>query len=329
MKSLQLIRYGTVGDALAFGERPVPQPGDDQVLIKVAAAGINPLDYKMASGAMHARRPLELPRVVGFDVCGKIVELGDVVTGFKVGDTVMAYVGIDNMGTVAEYALADQSEIAKRPAALSDNEAAGLSLVALTVYQSLLDIADLKAGEKILIHAGSGGVGHVAIQIAKLRGAFVATTTSTTNTGWVGALGADLVIDYRTQNYLDVVSGYDVVFDMLGGDYTLDAFKVIRTGGRVVTLAGPMDRDTAAEIGMTLPPDAETVNAAADDKKALYRFARAIPNCRQLDEIARWCDEGLLKPVIDTVYPFADSMAAFQHLVSGRAKGKIVIELSD
>jgi NADPH:quinone reductase-like Zn-dependent oxidoreductase len=327
MKLFQLVRYGTLDEAHEFGEAPMPEPGDDEVLVKVAGAGINPLDCKIASGAMQARRPLDLPRIVGFDVSGDIVATGSAVTGFEAGEAVLAYVG--TMGTVAEYALAKQDELAKRPQELPETDAAGLPLAALTACQSLFDIANIQKDENILVHAGSGGVGSFAIQLAKLRGAYVATTTSSVNTGWVGELGADLVIDYTAQDYRDVVSNYDVVLDTLGGPVTMDSFDVIKTGGRVVSLAGAMDRDTAGKIGMTLPPDAEEVNDAADAKDALYRFTRVVPNGAQLAEIVQWCTEGLVKPVIDKIYPFADSKQAFAHLASGRAKGKIVISLSE
>jgi len=326
MKSLQLVRYGTVDEAYEFGDTPVPEPGPDEVLIKVAGAGINPLDSKIASGVMRACRPLDLPRIVGFDVSGDVAAVGDKVTRWKAGDAVLAYVG--TMGTVAGYAVANQDELATRTEAIGVMEAAGISLSALTAYQSLFDIAHIQKDEKILIHAGSGGVGTFAIQLAKLKGAFVATTTSTQNTGWVQDLGADLVIDYKTQDYRDVVSDYDVILDTLGGSVTLDSFERIKLGGRVVSLAGAMDRLTAGEIGMTLPPEAETVNDTAEAKEALYRFARVVPNGKQLAEITQWCAEGLVKPVIDKIYPFAESKEAFAHLVAGRARGKIVIAMT-
>ena len=327
MKSLQLVRYGTVDEAYEFGEFPMPAAGPDEVLIKVAGAGINPLDCKIASGVMRARRPLDLPQIVGFDVSGDIAAVGERVTGWQVGDAVLAYVGA--MGTVADYAVANQDELAKRPKTIGDMEAAGISLSALTAYQSLFDIADIQKDEKILIHAGSGGVGTFAIQLAKLKGAFVATTTSTRNTGWVRDLGADLVIDYKAQDYRDVISDYDMVLDTLGGPATLESFDRIKPCGRVVSLAGPMDRDTAANIGMVLPPEAETANDAAEAKEALYRFARVVPNGTQLAEITQWCADGLVKPVIDRIYPFAKSEEAFAHLMSGRARGKIVISMTE
>ena len=199
----------------------------------------------------------------------------------------------------------------------------------------MINVAKLKAGEKVLIHAGSGGVGVFAIQLAKQLGAFVATTTSTKNVQMLKDLGADQVIDYKTQNYINVVKDFDVVFDTLGGDYTLDAFKVIRNNGRVVSITGPLDKITAQQLGLNFLVknialfQARKVLKLAKQKSALYRMVLMNPNGEELNKIGSMLLKQEIIPVIDTCYNFDDAKQAFEHLATGRTKGKLVIEFNN
>ncbi|MDC1341369.1 NADP-dependent oxidoreductase, partial [Oceanospirillaceae bacterium] len=251
---------------------------------------------------------------------------------FKVGDAVLSRIDESLVGTIADYVASESHHTTLKPEQLTHEEAASIPLAGLTALQALVTTANLKTGEKVLIHAGSGGVGSIAVQLAKSIGAFVATTTSTANAELLTKLGADQVIDYKQENYLEQVSDFDVVFDTLGGDYTLDAFKVIKKGGKVVSISGEVDDILAQDLGLNLiirtilKLKARKIVKAAAKKQAMYRMILMSPNGVQLAELVDLYVNKKIKPVIDSVYPFTKSIEALEHLLKGRAKGKILIK---
>jgi len=327
MKVLQIAKYGELKDGLSFTETTKPSISATDILIETKAASLNPIDYKLVSGGLKDMVPLDLPITIGFDVSGIVLEKGEGVTGFEIGDEVYTRVPQNQMGTIAEYVAVESNVVSKKPENISFEAAASLPLIGLTSIQALERVS-LKAGDKILIHAGSGGVGSFAIQYAKAKGAYVYTTTSTKNVEWVKALGADRVIDYKKEDYKTVVSELDIVFDTLGGDYTLDAFKIIKEGGKVSSIASIPDEETAAMMGMEGYKLPENFSTLIKEKSANYKLTWMQPNGKQLDSISAMVKEGKIKAVIDTVYSFEDANKAYLYLAEGRAKGKVIVSMS-
>lgn len=327
MKALQIIKYGELKDSLAINETEKPSLNSTSILIQTKAASLNPIDYKLVSGGLKDMVPLDLPSSIGFDVSGIIVEKGTDVTGFEVGDALYARVPQQQMGTVAEFVAVESTVVSKKPENISFEEAASLPLIGLTSIQALERVG-LNKNDRILIHAGSGGVGSFAIQYAKAKGAYVYTTTSTKNVHWVKSLGADRVIDYKKEDYKSIVSDLDLVFDTLGGDYMLDAFQVIKEGGKVTSIAGVPDKETAAMMGIKGYELPENLARLIKEKSANYKLTWMQPNGEQLDEISVMVKEGRIKPIIDKVYPFAEGIEAYLYLATGRAKGKVIISMS-
>ena len=244
MKAAFIRHYGN-NDAIEISHQPMPAIGPHDVLIKVHAASINPVDYKIRDGDLKVILPLKFPLILGNDCSGEVEKIGTDVRAFKPGDAVYARVDKDRIGTFAEYAVAAESSIALKPINLSYIEAASIPLVGLTAWQALIDIGKLTSGGKVLIHAGSGGVGSFAIQLAKHWGATVATTASARNADLLKQLGADIVIDYKTQRFEEMLSDYDLVFDTQAGETQQRSFSVLKRGGTLVTIAGM----PTAEIG--------------------------------------------------------------------------------
>lgn len=327
MKSLQLIKYGEIKNSLAFNEvsKPILQAND--ILIEVKAAAINPIDKLIILGNLQGMLPIPLPNTIAYDVSGIVVEKGDEVSNFEIGDLVYSRVPQEQMGTIAEYVAVTSLAVSKKPGNITFEEAASLPLVGLTAIQSL-EYAGIKENDKVLIHAGSGGVGSLAIQYAKAKGAYVYTTTSTSNVEWVKELGADRVIDYKTEDYKSIVKDADIVFDTLGENYAVEAFQVIRQGGKVISVSGPMDEETAKMFGMADYNLPEELAKAISAKEATYKYIFMHPNGAHLNEIKLLVEDEKIKPIIDKVYAFSDSIEAFKHLASGRAKGKIVIKIN-
>jgi len=327
MKAVQLIKYGEIKDSLAFNDVSKPTIKANDVLIEVKAAAINPIDKSIILGNLQSILPIPIPSSMAYDVSGIVVETGDEVSNFEIGDLVYSRVPQEQMGTLAEYVAVTSAAVSKKPGNISFEEAASIPLAGLTALQSL-EFAGIKENDKVLIHAGSGGVGSFAIQYAKTKGAYVYTTTSTTNVQWVKALGADRVIDYKTEDYTSIVKDADIVFDTLGQNYTAEAFEVIKNGGKVVSVVGPLDEESAQMFGMTdykLPDD---IASLSRDKEASYKFIFMHPNGTHLEAIKSLMEDEKIKPIIDTIYPFSESIDAFSHLASGRAKGKIVIKIN-
>jgi len=327
MKALQIVKYGELKDGLSLNETAKPSINAGDILIETKAASLNPIDYKMVGGGLKEMVPLDMPSTIGFDVSGVVVAKGAEVGNFEIGDAVYARVPQNQMGTVAEFVAVDSKVVSKKPENSSFEEAASLPLVGLTAIQALERVG-LKEGDRVLIHAGSGGVGSFAIQYAKAKGAYVYTTTSTKNVDWVKALGADRVIDYKKEEYKSIVSDLDIVFDTLGGDYTLEALRIIKTGGKVTSIAGVPDEETAAMMGMEGYKLPENISQLIDDKSANYKLTWMQPNGEQLDAISIMVKEGIIKPVIDKVYAFEEGIEAYLYLATGRAKGKVIISMS-
>jgi len=334
MKQLLITGYGKIKDCLQFQETNKPIIGGNDVLIEVKSAGVNPIDYKIINGLLRQINKLTFPAPIGFDVSGVIVEKGEGVTNFEIGDEIYSRVSTDKPGTFAEYIAIDSNVVVKKPCNISFEEASSIPLVGFTTIQGFA-LAKIKNGDAILIHAGSGGIGTFAIQYAKSKGAFVYTTTSTKNIPWVKQLGADVVIDYKKENYLDVVRDADIVLDTLGSIYTRDAFSVIKEGGKVITLIGDLDNETAKELGLNsfirflLSLKRMKIDKLKKKKSAFYRFVIIEPNAVQLNEITLLIEKRIIKPVIDRVFPFEDAIAALQYLKEGHAKGKVVIKINE
>jgi len=333
MKSLMMTKYGDAGTSLKVQEVPIPNFGKNQILIKTHSASFNPIDYKILRGDFKAMGKIQFPKGIGRDVSGIVEKVGKNVKNFKAGDKVYSRIAEDFVGTMAEYVISNDNDAALIPSNLSFDESASIPLAGLTSYQALVDVAKLSSGENILIHAGSGGVGTIAIQLAKHLGAKVTSTTSTKNVKLVKDLGADKVIDYTKHNYLDEGAKFDVVFDTLGGEHTLNAFKVLKDGGRVVSISGALDSITAKQFGLNkfvrliLAFQARKVTKAAAKMNAMYRFLFMSSSGAQLKKIAQLYESGLIKPVIDKTYDFKSSIPALEYLSTGRAKGKVIVKI--
>ena len=287
-----------------------PELKDDSVLIAVHAASLNPIDYILQSGVMKEMIPLEFPHIMGFDVSGEITEIGKAVTGFKVGDAVFARANQQDAGAIAQTARLKATEMALKPENISHQEAASVPLAGLTAWQALISKAKLKSGDMVLIHAGSGGVGTLAIQIAKHFGAHVATTCSARNADLVRDLGADVVIDYKTEAFDEVLSDYDIVSDMMGGETLNRSFKVLKRGGTLVSIKGQDTENLASEYGVR------------------FEWFFMEPDGAMLADLGALIKEDAIKPVIDSVYPMDETAKAYEALKDGHAVGKIVIAVS-
>jgi len=333
MKAFIIDKYGK-DVPLRAGEVPAPVPGDHDLLITVHAAGLNPIDSKIKAGEFKLILPFKPPFVLGRDLAGVVTAVGSAVQRFAPGDKVYASLGKASTGAFAELVAANEDEVAKMPAGLSMTEAAALPMVTLTAWQALVEKAHVRPGDRVLIHAGSGGVGSIAIQLAKHLGAHVATTTSTDNVDWVRALGADEVIDYRTQDFATILHDYDLVLDSLSGQTLEKSLRVLRPGGQVIGIGGPPDPAFAAQLGKPLlrPVMAllsRKIRRLARRNRTSYSFLFMRADGSQLGQITALIDTGVLRPIIDRVFHFTDTAAALEYLDTGRAKGKVVISKAD
>jgi NADPH:quinone reductase-like Zn-dependent oxidoreductase len=334
VKAFVVGRYGT-RDGLQMREVPEPCIGEHDVLVAVRAASVNLLDAKIRDGEFKRILPYRVPFALGNDMAGRVVRVGSAVRSFTPGDEVYARPGTDNIGTFAELAAVHEGDLAVKPATLTMEESAALPLVALTAWQALVERANLQPGQKVLIHAGSGGVGTIAIQLAKHLGAHVATTTSTANTGWVKNLGAEVVIDYKRDDFDKVLRGYDVVLDSRGGQTLGKSLRVLKPGGIAIGIAGPPDPGFAREIGANPVVRLATVLLSARTRlrarrrHVRYSFLFMKASGEQLRVIAALADAGTIRPVIDQVFPFGSTKEAMAYVESGRAKGKVVVTMAD
>lgn len=332
MKAQVIRRYGE-HVALQTMEVPTPEIGDDDVLVQIHAAGVNPLDAKIKSGEFKLILPYRLPLVLGNDVAGMVVGVGARVKRFKPGDAVFARPDMDRIGTFAEFIAMSENDVALKPKSLSMQEAASLPLVGLTAWQALVEKANLQKGQKVFIQAGSGGVGAIAIQLAKHLGATVATTTSAANIDLVKRLGADVVIDYRKDDFEKVLKNYDVVLNSQDKTTLNKSLKVLRPGGKLISISGPPDPQFGREIGAgwlmrtVLRFLSWGVRRKAKHLHVDYSFLFMRADGSQLSEIASLVDSGVIRPVVDRVFPFSQTNEAVAYVETGRAKGKVVVNV--
>ena len=332
MKAFLIDRYGK--NTGRIGEAPAPTMGAQDVLIEVHASSVNVLDSKIRKGEFKLILPYAFPLILGNDLAGVVVEVGSQVTRFKPGDHVYARPPEARIGTFAQLIAVNQNAIALKPANTSMAQAASIPLVALTAWQVLVETAQLKQGQKVLIHAGSGGVGSLAIQLAKHLGAFVATTTSTRNVEWVKALGADVVIDYSQQNFESVLHDYDLVLNSLGADVLEKSLKVLKPGGQLISISGPPTAQFAQEQGLSWPLQqimrllSLGIRRKARKQNVSYGFVFMRANGAQLQHITALIEAGIIKPVVDRCFDFESTAEALQYVEQGRAKGKVVVTLN-
>ncbi|TYL83730.1 NADP-dependent oxidoreductase [Bradyrhizobium cytisi] len=332
MKAFILDKYKKRG-ALRFGDMPEPTLQDDDVLIEIHAAGLNVLDSKIRDGEFKLILPYRPPFALGHDVAGTVVRVGSKVRRFKPGDEVYARPRDGRIGTFAEYIAVNEIDAALKPKNLSMEEAASIPLVGLTAWQALVERAGLKKGQKVLIHAGSGGVGTLAIQLAKHLGATVATTTSTANLELVRSLGADVAIDYTKQEFEKVLSGYDVALNSLGGDTLQKSLSVLGPGGKLISISGPPDPNFAREQGLNWFLQQVTrllsfgIRSKAKRRGVSYSFLFMRANGDQLGQIASLIEAGIIRPVVDRIFPFEATSEALAYVETGRSRGKVVVKI--
>lgn len=332
MKAFVIDRYGKK-ETGRITEVPEPTLQDDDVLIEIHAASVNVLDSKIRSGEFKLILPYSLPLILGNDVAGTVVRVGPRVSRFKPGDEVYARPDQDRIGTFAEFISVKEASLALKPANLTMEEAASIPLVALTAWQVLVETAKLKKGQKVLIHAGSGGVGTIAIQLAKHFGAFVATTTSTSNVDWVKELGADVVIDYKKQDFATALNDYDVVLNSLGNDVLEKSLQVLKPGGQLISISGPPTPEFASEQGLSWPLKqvlrllSHGIRKKAKQRGVRYTFVFMRADGTQLSKISSLIETRNIHPVVDRTFSFNSTADALAYVGQGRAKGKVVVKL--
>ena len=330
MKAFVLEKYG---QPLRAANMPIPEPGPRQVLVRMAASGVNHADERTRVGEFKAVFRLDLPKVMGGELSGEVIALGSQVTEFAVGDKVYGYTGVVGMGTWAETVAVDVDALAHAPRNVSLTHAAALPVVALTAWQALVSIGHLQAGQTVLVHGGAGGVGSAVIQLAKHLGATVATTASAASADDVRALGADIIIDYRNEDFVERLANtpVDIVVDTQGGDITSRSLQVLRRGGVVVGIAGSPEPTLADQAGagpvvkLALSVLSFRLRRQARKLGVRYRFLFIKPDGAALRTVAELVDEGILKPVIDRVLPFNDTLTALNQLLSGKTRGKVLV----
>jgi NADPH:quinone reductase-like Zn-dependent oxidoreductase len=332
MKALLLRRYGK-RDNITFADVPRPVPKPDEILVQVHAAGLNPIDTMIAKGTFKPILRFELPATMGSDMAGVVVEVGSRVTRFKPGDSVFASIFDLGTGTLAEFAVVPKNAAALKPTNLDFVQAASIPMVGLTSWQALKERAQLKPGQKIFIPAGSGGIGTFAIQLAKHLGAKVGTTTSTANVDLVRSLGADEVVDYKKQEFEDVLRDYDAVLGTVMGDALEKSLRVLKPNSTIVSLIGPPDAAFARARGMNFLMVgvfgllSRKIIRLSKTRGVNYSFLFVHPDGSQLTEIGALLDAGHVRPVIDKVFPFDQAKQALAYLEQGRAKGKVVVKM--
>jgi NADPH:quinone reductase-like Zn-dependent oxidoreductase len=331
MRAFFIRRYGGP-EVLEEGELAAPPLGPRDVRITVHAASINPVDWKIRQGAARVLLPYRFPLVLGNDCSGVVREVGAEVKAFKPGDAVWVRLRKDRIGAFAEEVVAAEDVVAPKPARLSHAEAASLPLVAVTAWQALTEIAQLKAGQAVLVHAGAGGVGSAAVQLAKHLELKVSSTASAKNAELVRSFGADSVVDYNAQRFEDVVRDVDAVLDGVGKENVLRSFRCVRPGGIVISIADAPDLKFAREYGVSpvfwpvfwlLGAKA---NRAARRHSARYRYWFMRPDGAQLRHLTTLVDQGVLRPHVDRVFPFSQTREALEYAESGKARGKVVVQ---
>jgi len=332
MKALVFKRYGGA-DHIAFADTPRPVPKPDEILVQVHAAGLNPIDNMIPKGTFKPILRFQLPATLGSDLAGVVVEVGSRVTRFKPGDAVFASIFDLGSGTLAEFALVPESAATLKPPNLDFVQAASIPMVGLTSWQALKERAQLKPGNKVFIPAGSGGVGTFAIQLAKYLGAKVGTTTSTGNVELVRSLGADEIVDYKKQEFDDVLQDYDAVLATVRGNTLEESLRILKPKSIVVSLIGPPDAAFARARGMNFFMVflfgllSRKIIRSAKKRGAAYSFLFVHPDGGQLAELGELLKAGRIRPVIDKVFPIKQAKEALAYLEQGRAKGKVVVQM--
>ncbi len=332
MKAFVVDKYKK-GGALRPADMPVPALGTDDVLVQVHAAGVNLVDSKIRDGEFKLFLPYRLPFILGHDVAGTVVKAGANVRHFKVGDEVYARPRDHRIGTFAEFIAINEADVASKPKNLSMEEAASIPLVGLTAWQALVEVSRVKPGQKVFIQAGSGGVGTFAIQLAKHLGATVATTTSAANVALVKSLGADVVIDYKTQDFEKVLSGYDLVLNSQDSKTLMKSLEVLKPGGQLISISGPPDPAFATALGLNpflklvMRFLSRSVRKKAKSLDVHYSFLFMRAEGQQLSEITSLIESGVIRPVVDKVFPFEKTGDALTYVEAGRSKGKVVIRI--
>ena len=306
MKAVRIHDYGNV-EVLTYEEAPMPIISPTDVLVRVVAASVNPVDWKIREGYLRQMIPYPLPLTLGWDVSGVVEAVGSEVSRFKVGDAVYSRPDIKRNGTYADYVAIRADEVAHKPTTISHIEAASLPLAGITAWEALFTAGQLAAKQRVLIHAGSGGVGSLAIQLAKARGAFVIATTSGRNCAFVKTLGADEVIDYRTQRFQEVCKDIDIVVDTIGGEVQEASWSVLKPGGILVSIIRPPPDERAKALGV----------------RGAFVFIE--PNADILAQVAELVDTGSLRPIVGAEFALKDIAKAHTLSQSGRAVGKIVL----
>ena len=332
MKALTFKRYGKSPD-IGLADVPRPTLKADELLVQVHAASVNPVDNMITTGIFKPVLHFQLPATLGSDLAGVVTEVGSDVTRFKPGDAVFANIFDRGTGAIAEFAVVPESVAVLTPANLDFVQAASIPMVGLTAWQALKERANLKAGQKVFIPAGSGGVGTFAIQLAKHLGAKVGTTTSTANVDLVRRLGADEVVDYKKQAFEKVLRGYDVVLGTVRGDAIEKSIGILKPGSKIVSLVGPLDAAFARARGLNFVLRfvfglmSRKIMRLAKKRDLSYSFLFARPDGAQLAEIGKLLEAGRIQPVIDKVFPFEQAKEALTYLAQGHAKGKVVIRM--
>lgn len=331
MKAFIINKYTKGG--LQLAAIPAPKVGENEVLVEVHAAGLNVLDSKIKTGEFKLILPYKLPLILGHDVAGIITQVGKNVKKFKVGDEVYSRPSDYHVGTFADYISIDEKDVALKPKNLTMEEAASIPLVALTAWQALVERADLKKGQKIFIQAGSGGVGTIAIQLAKHLGATVATTASNKSFELLKSLGADVLIDYKTQSFETMLKDYHVVLNSQDTKTLEKSINVLKPEGQIISISGPPTPEFADEMGfpwylkaiLSLISFGIRRKAKKRDVDFYFLFMKASGS--QLEKITKLIEAGIIKPVVDKIYPFEQTNEALKYVESGRAKGKVVIKV--
>jgi NADPH:quinone reductase-like Zn-dependent oxidoreductase len=332
MKAFIIDRYGS-GARMRAREMPDPVMREDDVLVQIHAAGVNVLDSKIRSGEFKRLLPYHLPLILGNDVAGVVLQVGSRVRRFKPGDDVYARPDKDRIGTFAELISIKEDSVAKKPKNLTMEEAASIPLVGLTAWQALIEKAGLRKGQRVFVQAGSGGVGTFAIQLAKHVGATVATTTSTDNVNLVRSLGADIVVDYKKEDFENVLSDYDVVLHSLDKLTLERSLRVLKPGGRLISISGPPDPEFARDIGaswmlkVVMRFLSYRVRVKAKRHRVNYSFLFMRANGGQLAEITALIESGIIRPVMDRVFAFESTNEALAYVEAGRARGKVVVQV--
>lgn len=332
MKALTFKRYGKSPE-IGFTDVPRPTLKPDEMLVQVHAAGVNPIDNMIPTGLFKAVLKFEFPATLGSDLAGVVTEVGSRVTRFKPGDAVFANIFDLGTGSIAEFAVVPESAAALKPANLDFVQAASIPMVGITSWQALKERVNLRAGQKVFIPAGSGGVGTFAIQLAKHLGAQVGTTTSTGNVELVRSLGADEIVDYKKQEFENVLRGYDAVLGTVRGDAMEKSVGILRSRGTMVSLVGPLDAAFARArrlnfvLTFVFAMMSRKIKRLAKKQGVTYSFLFARPDGNQLAEIGELLKAERIRPVIDKVFPFEQAKEALEYLAQGRSRGKVVVKV--